>query len=224
MKIIDVTQGENDWFIERLGCVTGTRFQQAVGAKYSKANDWELGDKAIQFNLLCELVSERQSENEIDDYVSPSMERGNLLEPLSIEAASRKRGINFQTCGMLQCDWHPRLKFSPDAIYIENNKIVGGYETKSKQGKKHIMYTLLNEVPHEHFWQCIAPMIMDDSVQWWDFGHYDDRNFINDLFITRMHRKDVEWMIKQARPILKAFLLDVDIADKKIKSMNEDII
>ena len=225
MKVINVEQGTEEWQRERLACVTGTRIKSAVGAKYSSVtNEWTLGDKKIQATLLYALVSERQSDVVIDTYCSPKMERGNELEPLSIEAASIKRGVTFESIGMLQCDWHPRFKFSPDAICVEDGVVVGGYETKSKEGGKHIEYTLKNEIPAEHFWQVIGPMIMDDSVQWWDFGHFDDRNYINNLFIKRITRKEVNTLVLQARGILKNFLRDVDMADKQIKRNNEDFI
>ena len=160
MKILEIPQGSDQWHEERFRSVTGTKIQSAIGAKYSKAKgEWSLGDKKIQQTLLMELVSEWQSELEIDDYCSADMERGNELEPLSVAAASKRLKKNFVPCGMLQSDTLPNFKFSPDAVYYNNEGvIVGGYETKSKSGKKHIEYTLAGEIPPEHFWQCLCPM------------------------------------------------------------------
>ena len=185
MKIIEIEQGEDLWHVERFRCVTGTKIQSAIGAKYSVAKkQWTLGDKKIQQTLLLELVSEWQSELEIDDFCSEAMERGNDLEPLSVKAASERLGRNFVECGMLQSDTLPSFKFSPDAVCLDKNGVVvGGYETKSKAGKKHIEYMIADEVPPEHLWQCLCPMIMDDCVKWWAFGHYDDRNHVNNLFL-----------------------------------------
>lgn len=212
MKILDIKQGEDQWHIERHGCVTGTKIQQAIGAKYSKAKGWTLGNADIQKTLMLELASDIQSEIEIDDYCSADMQRGNDLEPLSVLAASERLGVEFKPCGMLQSDTMPRFKFSPDAIYLDKSGVVvGGYETKSKSGKKHIEYIVADEVPAEHLWQCLCPMIMDDSVKWWVFGHYDDRNHVNNLFTKGIKRADYEEQIQEARGILIQFFKDLDL-------------
>ena len=152
-----------------------------------------------------------QSELEIDDYCSADMERGNELEPLSVAAASEKHKVNFEECGMLQSDTLPNFKFSPDAIYKNaDGVVVGGYETKSKSGKKHIEYIINDEVPAEHLWQCLCPMIMDDCVKWWIFGHYDDRNHVQPLFTKGIKREDYEELIQEARLILVDFFAQVE--------------
>jgi hypothetical protein len=218
MKIINTDQGSDQWHVERFRCVTGTKIQSAIGAKYSAAKkQWSLGDKKIQNTLLLELVSEWQSELEIDDFCSETMERGNDLEPLSVVAASKKHKVNFVSCGMLQSDTLPSFKFSPDAVhYNKDGVVVGGYETKSKAGKKHIEYQIANEVPHEHLWQCLCPMIMDDCVKWWLFGHYDDRNHVNNLFTVGIKREDYKELIDQARVLLVEFFKEVNETVEKL--------
>lgn len=218
MKIIDVEQSSDSWHEERFRCVTGTKIQSAIGAKYSAAKkEWSLGDKKIQRTLMLELISEYQSELEIDDFCSESMERGNDLEPLSVIEASKRLKVNFVTCGMLQSDTLPGFKFSPDAVCLDKNGVVvGGYETKSKAGKKHIEYILNDEVPPEHLWQCLCPMIMDDCVKWWAFGHYDDRNHINNLFLKGIKRVDYVELIDQARVLLNDFFIELDAEVEKL--------
>jgi len=217
MKIIDIDQGSDQWHLERFRCVTGTKIQSAIGAKYTAAKGWTLGDKKIQRTLMLELISEYQSELEIDDFCSESMERGNDLEPLSVIEASKRLTVNFTKCGMLQSDTLPNFKFSPDAVCLDKNGVVvGGYETKSKAGKKHIEYILNDEVPPEHLWQCLCPMIMDDCVKWWAFGHYDDRNHINNLFLKGIKRADYVELIEQARVLLNDFFIELDAEVEKL--------
>lgn len=240
MKIIDIPQGSDQWHEERHGCVTGTKIESAIGACFSVAKQqWEMGGKTWEFSgtelvcvkdgnqtkkskdkqktLLLELVSDRQSELEINDFCSADMERGNLLEPLSLKAASIKHSVLLEDCGMLQSDTMPRFKFSPDGVCLDKNgAVIGGYETKSKQGKHHIEYMIDNVVPHEHLLQCLCPMIMDDCVKWWLFGHFDDRNKINDLFTVGIKRADYEEFIKVAREVLKDFIADVELTVKKM--------
>lgn len=211
MKIIDIEQGSDQWHEERFRSITGTKFQSAIGAKYSAAKGkWTLGDKKVQNTLLLELVSDFQSELEIDDYTNEAMQRGHDLEPFSVARASQELGVSFEPCGMLQSDKYKMFKFSPDAVCKDQNGvIVGGYETKSKSGKKHIEYIVADEVPPEHLWQCLCPMVMSDDVQWWAFGHYDDRNHVKDLFLKKIHREDYTDFITEARILLHEFIDDV---------------
>jgi hypothetical protein len=240
MKIIEIEQGDDLWHVERHGCVTGTKIESAIGACFSVAKQqWQMGGKTWEFEgskLVCvaegkktkaskskqktlslEIVSDLQSEVEIDDYCSETMERGNDLEPLSVKAASNKHKIEFIECGMLQSDTLERFKFSPDAIALDkNNVVVGGYETKSKAGSKHIEYMINGTVPHEHLLQCLCPMIMDDCVKWWIFGHYDDRNHINNLFTTGIKRTDYEDFIQVARVELIEFFEEINKTVEKM--------
>ena len=229
MKIIEIKQGDDIWHEERFRAVTGTKLESALGACYSAAKDqWVLGGKTWEFSgdklvcikesqqtkasrdkqetLLLELVSEYQSELEINDFCSADMERGNDLEPFSVKAASERHKVNFVTCGMLQSETIPSFKFSPDAIYFNKDGVItGGYETKSKAGKKHIEYIMKDKVPSEHLLQCLCPMIMDDCVKWWVFGHFDDRNKINNLF-TKLNGKITRNSYKKLELFLLHFL------------------
>lgn len=216
MIILNTVQGSDEWLEERWTCVTGTRIQSAVGAKYTKAKGWTLGDKKVQRTLMMEIVSEMQSEMEINDFTSAAMQRGHDLEPVSVAAASERLGVNFEVCGMLQSETLPRFKFSPDAVQIENGVVVSGYETKSKMGKTHIEYQLDDEVPTEHLWQCLCPMIMSDDVKFWAFGHFDDRNKVNPLFLKVITREEYEDFILQARALLVQFFLDAEIMVNKL--------
>lgn len=210
MRKIDVEQGSLDWHLERFGNITGTRIQNAVGAKWnSKTGKWTLGNRSVQDTLMSLLIAERMSENEIDDYQSKDMARGNELEPFAIKAASEEQDINYVTCGMLTGDVEG-FKFSPDAIYEEDGVIVGGLETKCPSGKKHIDYILDSGIPNEYFWQVLAPMVMSDEVQWWDFCSYDNRNYDRPIFVIRCERGDHLDLIEQAREQIKSFLARVD--------------
>lgn len=211
MKTIDVVQGEDIWHFERWGSATGTRFQNAVGAKYSKAKGWTVGNKEIQETLMLELISENRSKMEVDDFQSAEMMRGTALEPLSVKATSEKFKIHLEVVGMLQSDLHKMFKFSPDAVYFNKDKVItGGFETKSKSGKKHIEYMLANELPKEHFWQCLCPMVMSKHVKWWIFAHFDDRDMIDPLFTTTLKRADHEELIAQCEVLIVDFLNELD--------------
>lgn len=257
MKIIKIDQGDDLWHMERWRSVTGTRFQNAIGAVMSSDGSmlvggikWEIVDgkisrsqlltatalkkckgdpvliqeaeyKAIAVNkvkcasiqetLMLEMISENQSILEIDDYQSGDMLRGHEMEPLSVKAGSERLKKEFSTVGMLQSELHPLFKFSPDAVHFDKDGVLtGGFETKSKAGAKHIDYRTKNELPKEHFWQCLCPMVMDKSVTWWAFAHYDDRNMIEPLFLTGIKRADYAELIELCEKIIIDFLNELD--------------
>lgn len=166
---------------------------------------------AIQETLMLEMISENRSILEINDYQSAEMARGHEMEPLSIAAAAKRLNVEFATVGMLQSDIHPLFKFSPDAVHFDEDGVVtGGFETKSKAGKKHIEYIKLNELPKEHFWQCICPMVMSKKVTWWMFAHYDDRDMIDPLFLTGIKRADYAELIDLCEGVILRFLNELE--------------
>ena len=209
---LDVEQGSLQWHHERAGRVTGTSLQSSLGAKYSKAKaKWTLGDKKVQTTLSYELIAERMTEVQIVELNTFAVERGRELEPFAIKEAGKKNKIDYEECGMLISDFTQEFGFSPDAIYRNTNGlIVGGLETKCPSSKKHIEYFINNEVPSEYYWQVLSPFICSDDILWWDFASYDDRNYECPLFCIRVNRADVEEHVKEAREILKSFLLEVN--------------
>ncbi len=210
MRKIEVEQGTIDWHNERFGCITGTRIQNAVGAKWdAKKKAWSLGNTKIQDTLMAEILSERMSENEVNDFTSAAMDRGNELEPFAIKAASEETGMEYTTCGMLTNDIE-HFKFSPDAIFEQDGVVVGGLETKCPSGKKHIEYVLDGAIPREYFWQVLGPMILSNEVKWWDFCTYDDRNYERPIMVVRCYRDDHIKLIEEAREQIKEFLAHVE--------------
>ncbi|AUR84275.1 restriction endonuclease type II-like protein [Vibrio phage 1.052.A._10N.286.46.C3] len=205
IKIIEVEQGSIEWHNERFGSVTGTRFQSAIGAKMNRGN-WVLNDKKVQDTLMAQLISERMSQNEIDDYKNKDMQRGHDLEPLAVSETGKYHGIEFQTCGMLYNPDIEFFKYSPDAVYFRDGLIVGGAETKCPSGKKHVQYMIEDVVPQEYFWQVAAPFVLDDQIEFWDFSSFDDRNYERELFTIRVVRADVIEWVEPARLALREFL------------------
>jgi len=59
-------------------------------------------------------------------------------------------------------------------------------------------------------------MIMDGCVKWWLFGHFDDRNKVNNLFTKGIKRENYEDFINEARLILVEFLKEVDAKVEKM--------
>lgn len=199
MQIIDIKQGEHDWHLLRQGKVTGTALQSA------------LGTKKVQETLLYRLVAERMTEVQIDDISSASVDRGNALEPIARRVVIAETGIEFVETGMLVSDHIADFGLSPDAVYYEDGVVVGGLEIKCPGSKKHVEYLLNNALPKEYLHQVKAPFILDDSVRWWYFASFDDRNYERSLFLIKMMREDFD-DIDADRAKLSEFLESVNHA------------
>ena len=199
MRKVDVEQGSYEWHCLRQGKVTGTTLKSA------------LGSPKVRQTLLYKLVAERMTEPQIADISSPDVIRGQELEPMARKAVVKKTGIEFTETGMLISDELPDFGISPDSIFEQDGKVVGGLEIKCPGSKKHIEYLIDGNVPKDYFHQVKAPFVMSDDIQWWYFASFDDRNYELPLFIKKVCRKDLE-EIEADRTELKSFLSDVEDA------------
>lgn len=206
---LDLEQGSLEWHQERAGRVTGTSLKSALGAKFTKAKGWTLGDVKVQTTLSYELIAERMTEVQIVELNTAAVERGRELEPYAIKSAAKFSGENYEECGMLISSDMQEFGFSPDSVVKKDGEIIGGLETKCPSSKKHIEYLINNTLPTEYYWQVMSPFLCSDLIQWWDFASFDDRNYEKPLFYMRINRKDLEKEIEEAKKILKVFLSTV---------------
>jgi hypothetical protein len=194
---VDVEQGSHAWHLLRHGCVTGTTLKSA------------LGSPKVQDTLLCKLIAERMTEPHIAELNVPAVVNGKEKEPQARKAVIAKTGLQFAEVGMLRSDLFDRFAVSPDAIYEEAGAIVGGMELKCPDSKHHIEYMLGGGVPDDYRFQVLAPFLLDDCIQWWLFGSFDDRNYERPLFTCMVNRSDFP-EIPAYRAKLSAFLKRVD--------------
>ncbi len=199
MRRVDVEQRSIDWHNLRKGCVTGTTLKSAIGSA------------KVQQTLMNKIIAERMTELQIDDISSKHIDRGVDLEPMAKKAVIQNTGIEFIETGILESDDFDFFKVSPDAIYIEDDKIVGGLEIKCPASNTHVKYLRDNYVPEDYHCQVYAPFLMSDDVKWWLFVSYDDRNYEKPLFMYKAYRDyfgDPK-SIKNDRNKLKDFLRSV---------------
>lgn len=221
MEELIIEQGSIEWHHERAGRVTGTSMQSALGARFdAKKSEWVLTEtaasKKTQETLANKLIAERMTEIQISELNTAAVQRGREMEPFAIKAITELNNINYESCGMLICDDLREFGFSPDAVIKDDGVVIGGAETKCPSSEKHISHFRKGELPQEYFWQVMSPFICGDSVEWWDFVSFDDRNYEKPLFSVRVYRKDYNELIQQAKIKLKEFLLYVRVEHEKI--------
>ena len=204
-------QGTMEWHAARAGRVGGTSLESAIGARFdAKKDKWVIEKTAAakkkQLTLCYELIAERMTEVQTSELNNAAVERGRELEPMAIMEASKLTKENYTDCGMLVATCTQELGVSPDSIVHDGFAVIGGLETKCPSSKKHVEYIINNEVPREYFWQVMSPFLCDDSIRFWDFVSYDDRNYEKPLFHKRVIRDDYEALIKEAKAALIDFL------------------
>jgi len=192
MKEITFEQGSLDWHKARSGIVTGTSLKQAVSKNH--------------YPLLFQLIAERMTEPEITELNTAAVERGKEMEPIALRKYQELSGLRFDTTGMIVSDKIANFGMSPDAVYRDNGVIVGGVEIKCPSSKKHVEYLLKNKVPADYYYQVLAPFIVSQHIQWWDFVSFDDRNYERPLFHIRTTRNEVEQAISDTTEALIKFL------------------
>lgn len=198
MKILNLEQGSMEWLKFKAGKVSGTSLKSAVGTP------------AVRETLLNRLIAERMTETVNDELNTEAVLRGKELEPVALRAVIKHVGTQFDTVGMIAPDDIASYAVSPDAVYFHDKIIIGGLEIKCPNSKKHVEYLRKGVVPKEYLHQVIAPFLCDESVKWWDFASFDDRNYERPLFIVRTYRTDIQDKITLFREELIKFLSRVD--------------
>ena len=196
LRKVDVEQGSYEWHCLRQGLVTGTTVKSA------------LGTAKVQKTLMYKMLAELMTEPKIDEINSPAIARGREIEPIARREIIKETGINFEETGMLICEDIHGFGVSPDAIYMEYGKIVGGLEIKCPDSKKHLEYLCEGELPKEYADQVKAPFLLSDDIKWWYFASFDDRNYSLPLFIIKITRSLFE-ELENERVKLKDFIAKV---------------
>lgn len=202
-------QRTDQWFKNRLGCITGSRFKDvvAIGAKgqYLKARD----------DYKKELVSERIIGilGRKDVYVTDAMRWGQLNEEIARTTYQLRTGNKVTEAGfavMLDEDG----KKLP--IGVSTDGLVGEYgnlEIKSLEPYNHLYnvikaYQITQEMPDDYKAQVQGQMLVLDRL-WTDFVGSDSRMPAGlDLLAVRVERDDdyCEWLLIE----LLKFAAEVD--------------
>lgn len=189
----NVVQGSVEWFVLRLGKVTGSRLKDVF--------------KADNLSLIDELIAEQLTEMwEDNDFMSDAMQRGVDLQEDALCLYESVNKIELLRDGFMQCEMFPLLGYSPDGRFDN----IGGVEVKCPSSKKHIQYLRQNKLPNDYKWQVLGSFIINPEFQWYDFMSYDPRVQQRPYFIHRTYREDVLTELNKAVDELKKFFKKLD--------------
>ncbi len=204
MNELTFKQGSMEWHKARAGIVTGTSLKDAIGSA------------KVQKTLLYTLMSEMTAQQTYQELTTPAVVRGKDLEETARKAACKAQGKKFETTGMLMSDRFRKFGMSPDAVYRNRSKIVGGLEIKCPNSNNHIRYMVEGGVPKDYWHQVLSPFVLSNDIKWWVFMSFDDRNYQKPEYYYTVRREDILEEITEARVDLEAFLEKLNIEYEKL--------
>ncbi len=153
IDILDMEQGSESWFSERMGSVGSSSVKNAMSGGQGKTR------KTLIYNLLGEVISGEKTAF----FKSAAMEEGNRREKESREWYSFYSGIEWEEVGLIRNDNFPGQHTSPDAI---NRKLEIGIELKNVQANTMVKYLDSGKMPTEYIAQCQHAMMITGWKKW----------------------------------------------------------
>lgn len=170
--------------------------------------------------LLIELLSESIEEFELEDsYSSEDMLRGQELEPIAREKASKLLGIDFVECGWLQSEENYLLGISPDGITIDFTEAI---EIKCPAKKKHTQTILSNEIPSDNIFQCLHYFTVNPYLNKLHFVSFRPES-IKTLFLKTITRESIIDLGTKAKPNKKTVTEWVKISKAEAEKLRFDL-
>jgi putative phage-type endonuclease len=202
---LEITQGSDAWFAQRLGKVTASRVADVIAKTktgYSTSRD----------NYMAQLVCERMTNTVAESFSNAAMVHGTETEPLARAAYEAHADVLVDEVAMIT---HPTIEAagaSPDGLVGD----VGQLEIKCPNTATHIDTLLSQTVPSKYNTQMQWQMACTGR-QWCDFVSFDPRLPTElQLFVRRVPRDDVFIQLLEKEVVL--FLKELD---GKITKLNE---
>lgn len=199
--IIDVPQGEPDWFAARLGRVTGSRADVLMAA--GKGNS----ESTQRVNYRYELAEQRITGMlPPPGFINDAMKWGTEHEPFARMAYEGLAGFDVQKTGFIRCD-DIMAGCSLDGHVGSMEGIV---EIKCPMLKTHVGYLKDGGLPAEYKWQVIHNLLVT-GAKWCDFVSYRP-GFM--LFVVRAYAEHLP--LSEYHTALNKFLAEVDECQSEI--------
>ena len=208
VQLVQIEQGTDAWFQQRLGKVTASKIADIVAKTKS-------GYSTSRANYMAQLVVERLTGVKADSFTNDAMEWGTQTEPLARAAYELKNGVMVDEVAMIG---HPTIQLSgasPDSLVDEDGMI----EIKCPNTATHLDTLLSGEADKRYTYQMQWQMACTGR-KWNDFVSFDPRMPDNlQLFIKRVERDDE--LIKELEAEVVKFLAEVDEKVEKLKSIKD---
>ena len=195
-------QGTEEWFLERLGCATASRFSDALAS----------GKGITRRAYMVELVSGRLSGVAPVAYSNANMLAGIEREPYAKEAYSVMTGKILDDVGFVRHPEHP-CGCSPDAL-VEDDGMV---QIKCPLPHTHVEYLLENRLPTAYATQIYGELWITGR-QWSDFVSWcPEMPPKLQLFVYRVKRDEAR--IAEIETGVFKFLDELDALEAQLRGM-----
>lgn len=193
-----IVQRTDDWFAQRLGCATGSRFGDIMaGEKYA-------GWRNYRAELVAErLTGKRYAELTGRDFTTFEMQWGTDNEPLARLHYSLLTGNEVEETGFWRHDTMA-AGASPDGLIGEDGLV----EIKAPNTATHIETLHKNAVPRQYIAQ-VQGQLWITGRKWTDFVSFDPR-LPENARITIIHVQRDESYIKLLEAEIARFLQQVE--------------
>jgi hypothetical protein len=195
MKIHNVEQRTQDWFMLKKGVIGGTLAKGLFVKSDTLLND-----------LISQMIEDFDDE---EGYVSFDMQRGIDLEPIAREELSREVFVKFNEVGFITHDTIKILGISPDGL---NEDGTIQCEIKSPASKKHTQTIRQDEIPSDNIHQVLHAFVVNEKLEKNIFCSYRPENNICPLWYKVVTRDTEIDLGTKAKPNIKTVQEWVDIA------------
>ena len=154
MIIVDLKQGEEDWFAEKLGKPSASNASKILTNEGKPSKQAE----GYLYELAAEVVSGQREEG----YKNAIMAMGVEREDESRKLYELTQGVEVTQIGVIYKDKKKQFLCSPDGIV--NGEY--GLELKNVLGKTQVKYLLDGGLPTEYFGQCQFSLYVTGFKKW----------------------------------------------------------
>lgn len=194
----DMEQGSPEWFAARLGKVTASRIADVVVKT-------KTGWGASRSNYEAELIAERLTGVQAEQYINAAMKWGTETEPSARDAYAFYADTDVERVGFVE---HPRIQMSgasPDGLVGPDGLV----EFKCPNTATHLA-TLLEEAIDARYIKQMQWQLACCQRQWVDWVSYDPRLPESmRLFVRRVKRDDA--LIAELEKAVVDFLKEIDM-------------
>lgn len=200
----EAPQGSKQWFLDRLGRVTGSNAARALAR--GKGLVEAIGREEYRMELVLERITGRPTP--LSFLETEAMAWGKKQEPLSRMAYEVQRGIDIAQSGFVYLR-SIAAGTSVDGFLVEKGR-QGIWESKSPKSKNHYAWMKAGTVPPEHMPQIIHGLWVT-GAEFCDFQSFDPRMPKGlTTFIKRVERAEVAQRIEEHERGILQFLMEVD--------------
>jgi len=203
-------QGSAQWFLDRCGKATASRFRDVVAKLQNGA------PAKARTDYMWELVIERITGEPSDHYTNAAMLWGMENEIGARMAYEAHSGHMVEAAGLVIHPAIPNCGGSPDGLIGDD----GGLEIKCPFNSAIHLCTVLEGMPEDHVFQVQGNMAVTGRA-WWDFVSFDPR--LPDglsLYVQRIKRDDD--MCRLIEDEVRSFLAEVDAMEAKLNAVKRN--